>query len=390
MDFEVSNFCKAEIRHTFKLPAGVYTVYVLGYVTEYSDKVQISTSMDSFDLRLPDDCREVRHHIEISEDAEANLILGPNVLNVAIRGEASDDPCDHPRILTIIPLYNCGSYIERTIRSLNLQTLQPSKICIIDDCSTDRSLDIARSVPSDIPIDFFRTLVPLGPFLCKNLALHAFRDDFDFVAFLDSDDLISHNTYQRLLNEIKEHPDYSAVYPNFIRIDKGTPRVFPPHPIHKGQYRECFAGLFARTSFFEQVGYFDCVRYGADGEFDARCRNRGTPIFSTNATPLYFAEFREGSLTQDQKVELDDTLPDRIWLSKDRFLYAQRFLESRECKAVFNVPADTPESMRIFKYASVQIQNSYVDIEAELLHRSFFLDMSVPSYGFTNLWRKIL
>lgn len=391
MNLEMSNLYSEEIRQTFKLPAGVYTVYVLGHATDDSNTVTISTISESFSLALPNDCRELRHRIEVREDAEASLVLGPNVLNMVIRDGASNAPCEYPRILTIIPLYNCASYVERAIHSLNLQTLPPSKICIIDDFSTDKSLDIARSAPSDISIDFFQSVLPLGPFLCKNLAIHAFREHFDFVTFLDSDDLILHNTYQRLLGDLGSHPEYSAVYPNFVRITKGTPRVFPPHPIHQGQYRECFAGLFARTSFFDQVGYFDCVRYGADGEFDARCRNLGKPVLSTNTAPLYFAELRGGSLTQiqDQKVDLDDTRPDQIWLSEDRSLYAQRFLETRECKSVFNVPADVPDSMEIFKYASVQRQNSYVEIESKVLHRSFFLDMSVSDDGFTNLWRKI-
>ena len=390
MNLEMSNPYNEEIHQTFKLPAGVYTVYVLGHATEDSNTVIISTITESFSLALSYDCRELRYRIEVREDAEASLALGPNVLNMAIRDGSSNAPCEHPRILTIIPLYNCVSYIERAIHSLNLQTLPPSKICIIDDCSTDKSLDIARIASSDIPIDFFQSVLPLGPFLCKNLALHAFREHFDFVTFLDSDDLILHNTYQRLLSDLGSHPEYSAVYPNFVRIAKGTPRVFRPHPIHQGQYRECFAGLFARTSFFDLAGYFDCVRYGADGEFDARCRNLGKTILSTNAAPLYFAELRGGSLTQtqDQKVDIDDTRPDQIWLSKDRSLYAQRFLEARECKSVFNVPADVPDSMCIFKYASVQIQNSHVKIESGVLHRSFFLDMSVSGEGFTNLWQR--
>ena len=391
MNLEMSNLYSEEIRQTFKLPAGVYTVYVLGHATDDSNTVTISTISESFSLALPNDCRELRHCIEVREDAEASLVLGPNVLNMVIRDGASNAPCEYPRILTIIPLYNCVSYIERAIHSLSLQTLPPSKICIIDDCSTDKSLDIARIASLDIPVDFFQSVLPLGPFLCKNLALHAFREHFDFVTFLDSDDLILHNTYQRLLSDLGSHPEYSAVYPNFVRIAKGTPRVFPPHPIHQGQYRECFAGLFARTSFFDQVGYFDCVRYGADGEFDARCRNLGKPVLSTNTAPLYFAELRGGSLTQiqDQKVDLDDTRPDQIWLSEDRSLYAQRFLETCECKSVFNVPVGVSESMRIFKYADIRTQKSYVEIESKVLHRSFFLDMSVSGDGFTNLWRKI-
>jgi len=389
--FEASNFFEGEARHTFQLMKSTYRVYILGRKAENSDTLVICTSAGDFTLELPDDCRETYLQITLDEDVDVEMVMKPNILNVVIRDEVGDVLCYSPRILTIVPLYNCASYIERAIHSLNMQTLKPSKICIIDDCSTDSSIEIARSVSSGIPIDFFQSRIPLGPFLCKNIALHAFRDAFEFVTFLDSDDLILHNTYRYLSDVIRLNSEPSAVYPNFIRIDKGTPRVFPPHPIHKNQHRECFAGMFAHTSFFDRVGYFDCVRYGADGELNARCENVGKPIFSTNAAPLYFAESRGGSLTQaqGQKVELDDTREGRSWLSKDRYLYAQRFPTSREPKSVFNVPRDIPESMRIFKYADIEMQNSYFTIESAMMHRSFFLDMSVSGRTFTNLWRKL-
>ena len=49
-------------------------------------------------------------------------------------------------ISVIIPLYNKASEVERTLRSVLAQKTQPMEIIIVDDGSTDRSLEVVRGV----------------------------------------------------------------------------------------------------------------------------------------------------------------------------------------------------------------------------------------------------
>lgn len=47
-----------------------------------------------------------------------------------------------PLISVIVPVYNAQDYVERCVRSLMKQTYQNLEIILIDDGSTDDSLDI--------------------------------------------------------------------------------------------------------------------------------------------------------------------------------------------------------------------------------------------------------
>ena len=49
-------------------------------------------------------------------------------------------------LTVIVPAYNEAESVADTIRSLQLQTLRPSQIIVVDDCSTDDTGDIARSL----------------------------------------------------------------------------------------------------------------------------------------------------------------------------------------------------------------------------------------------------
>ena len=53
-------------------------------------------------------------------------------------------------ISVIIPLYNKASEVERTLRSVLAQKTQPMEIIIVDDGSTDRSLEVVRGVESPL------------------------------------------------------------------------------------------------------------------------------------------------------------------------------------------------------------------------------------------------
>lgn len=69
---------------------------------------------------------------------------GPVSLPAALGG-ACCAPGDR-RLTVIVPAYNEESSIADTIRSLQGQTLPPYEIVVVDDCSTDRTGEVARAL----------------------------------------------------------------------------------------------------------------------------------------------------------------------------------------------------------------------------------------------------
>ena len=71
-----------------------------------------------------------------------------------------------PLVSIIIPLYNTEKYIEKAINSVINQTYKNWQLIVIDDCSTDDSLNIVLKISTDLlkfkfpisTIDFFSFL----------------------------------------------------------------------------------------------------------------------------------------------------------------------------------------------------------------------------------------
>lgn len=50
-----------------------------------------------------------------------------------------------PLVSVIIPMYNAAKYIPQTLESLLYQTMQDFEVVVIDDCSTDNSVEVVES-----------------------------------------------------------------------------------------------------------------------------------------------------------------------------------------------------------------------------------------------------
>lgn len=105
----------------------------------------------------------------------------------------------NPKISVIIPVYNMESYLDKCIQSVMGQTYVNIEIILVNDGSTDNSLDICRKYHQ---CDDRIIIVDQ-----KNKGLVAARKSGiinstgDYVAFVDADDWIEADTYEKLMNE---------------------------------------------------------------------------------------------------------------------------------------------------------------------------------------------
>lgn len=88
----------------------------------------------------------------------------------------------------VTPLYNSSIYLENTIQSVLAQTYQNWEMIMVDDCSNDRSLEIAENFAAkDDRIRVIKLDKNSGAATTRNRAINDARGRF--IAFLDSDDL---------------------------------------------------------------------------------------------------------------------------------------------------------------------------------------------------------
>ena len=93
-----------------------------------------------------------------------------------------------PIISIITPTYNVEDFIEEQVSSLMNQTLEEIELILIDDGSTDRTLDILKKLAKDNPKITLVTQSNSGPAKARNTGLELFRGEY--VYFVDADDIV--------------------------------------------------------------------------------------------------------------------------------------------------------------------------------------------------------
>lgn len=97
-----------------------------------------------------------------------------------------------------IPLYNKEKYIRRCIDSILNQTYRDFEIIIVDDCSTDNSINL---IPKDNRIKIYKNDKNLG---CGANRLKTIQlATGDYYCFIDADDWIEQDYLQNLYNAIQ-------------------------------------------------------------------------------------------------------------------------------------------------------------------------------------------
>lgn len=137
----------------------------------------------------------------IKNSYNSTLFLLENLLKMA------------PFFSVIIPLYNKEKYIEDTLRSVLNQTFQDFEIIIINDGSTDKSLDEVVKFNDD-RITIFKQK-NAGVSVARNKGIELAKSKY--IALLDADDFWHNNHLLELKKQILQFPD-TGLYCNNYQV----------------------------------------------------------------------------------------------------------------------------------------------------------------------------
>ena len=115
-----------------------------------------------------------------------------------------------PKVSVIVPVYNTEKYLRKCLDSLVNQTLKDIEIVIVNDGSKDSSPDIIKEYMEKYPGKFlYATQENSGQAVARNRALKMCTGDY--VGFLDSDDFVRLDMFERMYNKaVEEGSDYVA------------------------------------------------------------------------------------------------------------------------------------------------------------------------------------
>ena len=175
------------------------------------------------------------------------------------------------KVSVIMPNFNCGNFIEETINSVINQTYKNWELLIVDDCSTDNSVEVIKKLQAaDERIKLFINEKNSGCAAARNRAMREATGKW--IAFLDSDDLWTPDKLEKQLNFMTEN-GYKFSYTAYEHIDENsTPmniRVTGPGNLSKRKmFHYCYLGCLTAMYDTSELGVVQIPDEIANGEND--------------------------------------------------------------------------------------------------------------------------
>ena len=200
----------------------------------------------------------------------------------------------------IIPLYNRELYVAQAIESALAQELAPHQIIVVDDGSTDRSVEVVEQFGDRVEI---YCQPNRGCAAARNLGIeHATGD---YLAFLDSDDFWYPWTLKLVADAIRTHGQppliatamhpFVGEAPSSIVPVKPDIKVFTDISASRRSVATCV--LIVRRDLAEHVGGFVPINMnGTDLEFNLRVFNQG-PLVVFDAPPMLAYRKHQSNVT---------------------------------------------------------------------------------------------
>jgi glycosyltransferase involved in cell wall biosynthesis len=225
------------------------------------------------------------------------------------------------KITALIPAYNVEKFIERSINSALRQTYKPMEILIVDDGSTDRTAEIAKSYGEKVTYLYKENG---GSSSAKNFGIRNAK--YDWIAFLDSDDEWMDTHLENFVNVISQKPDLMWYGAPIKHIDEANDKVLFSYKMKWD--KNLINNLYFRDylSALPPVGFFSSPTmiihkkvFDKTGLFDTN-KKTGEDINMWFRIGLYYPEIgycgkisvnvykRNGSLSQTKKWNPEQSL----------------------------------------------------------------------------------
>lgn len=120
------------------------------------------------------------------------------------------------KVSVIVPIYNAAVFLRTTIKSIQNQTHSDLEIILVNDCSTDNSLEICKDMAVyDSRIKIVDKKVNSGVDNARFSGIDAASGEY--ITFVDADDSLCYDAVDTWLNIFKEY-NVDIVYGNMMRV----------------------------------------------------------------------------------------------------------------------------------------------------------------------------
>ncbi|WEG13298.1 glycosyltransferase [Pullulanibacillus sp. KACC 23026] len=204
---------------------------------------------------------------------------------------------DNPKVTVIMPVYNAEQVIQTSLNSVLNQTYKNLEVLVVDDCSPDNTAMIVKEYMSkDTRVKLIQAEQNGGAYMARNLGLKEATGDF--VTCNDADDWSHPQKIETQVRHLVENP---LVIGNESQQARATEDLKFYRRGNPGYYvfSNMSSFMFRREKVMQAIGYWDCVRFGADSEFLKRVKKHfgEESLVALETGPLTFQRQSSGSLT---------------------------------------------------------------------------------------------
>lgn len=208
-------------------------------------------------------------------------------------------------ISVVIPLYNKQRSITNTIHSVLSQTILPAEIIVINDGSTDNSLQVVKEINS--PLIKIINKNNQGVSKARNVGLK--NAMYPWIAFLDGDDIWLPNHLDQLIKLVNVFPDnkffttsFSINTHNFEDVKSGKNYLITNYfkTFSEKSYLINSSTAFINKICFEEIGGFDQnLKCGEDIDYWLRLFYKYKLVKSEKITSLYMMNSENRALSRN-------------------------------------------------------------------------------------------
>jgi len=212
-----------------------------------------------------------------------------------------------PTVSVIIPAYNAEKTILETIESLQKQTFTDFEIIVINDGSTDSTVELLSKI-SDLRLKVY-TFPNGGLPVARNRGIE--KATGEFITFIDADDLWTPDKLESQVTALQQNPEAGVAYSWTAFINEHSEYMYAWEPLyHQGNvypqllirnFISSGSNLMVRREFIEAAGKFDATLKSVE-DWDYYLRLAALCPFVL--VPKYQILYRRSSQSMTSKVDV--------------------------------------------------------------------------------------
>ena len=205
-------------------------------------------------------------------------------------------------VSVLMTAYNREKYIAEAIESVLASSYNNFELIIVDDASSDKSVEIAKSYEvKDTRIEVYVNQRNLGDYPNRNKAASYAKGKY--IKYVDSDDLIYPNSLEHMVEVMEKYPEagygFSTRHKDTTSDSLLTPReAYYCHFFVKGILDLGPTALIYNKNKFDQIGRFKVLRNVSDFDLSLRLASQ-FPVVEMKAGLVYWREH------ENQEIRLD-------------------------------------------------------------------------------------